>query len=535
MLNIDFEKKVKNLIDELKAICTKYGLSGTGTEYKIISNLFTYKFLNDKLMHELGYNPSSGQTVDDFLKNINDSDYEAFLSFLSPDTAKMEKHHFIPHLYNLQNKENFAEIFDKTLVEISNLNIEIFSVETSGGTKEGLFSAITTTIADKDKRNGFAKAILNKIAAFSFEGIFGETFDFFSAIFEYLIKDYNKDSGVYAEYYTPRFAASIISELLVEENDNSVTVYDPSAGSGTLLMAIAHRIGEQNCTIYSQDISQKSSTFLRINLILNNLVHSLHNVIQGDTLLDPYHRDGQILKKFDYIVSNPPFKMNFSDYRDELASDPYGRFFAGVPNVPNKDKDKMPIYLLFIQHIIASLSSNGKACIVVPSGFCTDLTRIPVGIREILTNKNHINGVIQMPSNIFANTGTSVSLIFIDKQKKDNSVILIDASNLGKKEKFEDGQRTVFSTKDIDKIITTFKTRDTIENFSVKVDTEKISESDYQFNVGRYFDVKLEIDVDDNVEEKIEVLIKKIEKRFEETNELQENILKQLGGLIYEN
>lgn len=531
MTNIIFEKKVKNLIDELKATCTRYGLGGSGTEYKIISNIFTYKFLNDKLMIELGYTQKNGKTVEEFLDEISDVEYEGFLSFLNPDTAKMNKNHFIPHLFNLQYKDNFAEILDNTLVEISNLNIDIFSVETSGGTKEGLFSPITVYIPDKDKRNGFAQAIINKIASFSFDGIFEEKFDFFSTIFEYLIKDYNKDSGVYAEYYTPKFAADIISELLVEEGIKNVTVYDPSAGSGTLLMSIAHRIGEQNCTIYSQDISQKSSTFLRINLILNNLVHSLHNIIQGDTLLDPHHRDGQVLKKFDYITSNPPFKMNFSDDRDSIATDPYGRFFAGVPSVPKTKKDGMPIYLLFIQHIIASLSETGRACIVVPSGFCTDIGKIPSTIRNELVNKNYLNGVIHMPANIFANTGTSVSLIFIDKQKKDESVILVDASKLGKKEKFEEGQRTVLSNEEIDRIINSFKYRESIDNFCKKVTINTIIEKKYSLNATKYFDVNISEYQDFKVDEKLKILINDIRNIYSQSENIKNEVLECLGGI----
>ena len=164
-----------------------------------------------------------------------------------------------------------------------------------------------------------------------------------------------------------------MAAILVDKPDQDVTVYDPSAGSGTLLMNIAHAIGEDKCTIYSQDISQKSSSLLRLNLILNNLVHSIQNIIQGNTILHPYHKDKDgSLEKFDYIVSNPPFKLDFSDYRDDLDSKENNeRFFAGIPNVPNKAKEKMAIYLLFVQHIMHSLSKKGKAAIVVPTGFIT--------------------------------------------------------------------------------------------------------------------------------------------------------------------
>jgi type I restriction enzyme M protein len=160
-----------------------------------------------------------------------------------------------------------------------------------------------------------------------------------------------------------------MAAILVTEPVQNVTVYDPSAGSGTLLMNIAHAIGEDRCTIYSQDISQKASSLLRLNLILNNLVHSIPNSIQGNTMLHPYHRQGSQLAKFDFIVSNPPFKMDFSDYRESLdTKENNQRFFAGIPKIPNKATDKMAIYSLFLQHIIFSLNAKGKAAVVVPTG-----------------------------------------------------------------------------------------------------------------------------------------------------------------------
>lgn len=222
------------------------------------------------------------------------------------------------------------------------------------------------------KKPLFCRAIINKLVEFSFADVFEQKYDFFAQIFEYLIKDYNKDFGKYAEYYTPHAIANIIAQIMVQGDVSNVTVYDPAAGSGTLVLALAHQIGEDNCTIFTQDISAKSNEFLRLNLILNNLVHSLGNVVHDDTLIAPRHLNAKKngLAQFDYIVSNPPFNMDFSDNQPELASDKHKeRFFAGVPNVPKKDKDGMAIYLLFIQHIIYSLAPKGKAAIVVPTGF----------------------------------------------------------------------------------------------------------------------------------------------------------------------
>lgn len=332
---------------------------------------------------------------------------------------------------------------------------------------------------------------------FSFERIFTQKFDFYATIFEYLIKDYNSNSGgKYAEYYTPHAVARIMAAILVPTEQQgkvkNVSCYDPSAGSGTLLMNVAHAIGENRCSIYTQDISQKSSNLLRLNLILNNLVHSIPNVIQGNTVLHPYHRDGKDLKRFDYIVSNPPFKMDFSDFRDELDSkENKERFFAGIPKIKAKAKDKMEIYQLFLQHIIHSLKPGGKAAVVVPTGFITAQSGIDKKIRQRLVESKWLAGVVSMPSNIFATTGTNVSILFIDENNK-SDVVLIDASNLGQKIKDGKNQKTVLSQEEEQHIIDTFNAKEAVEDFSVAVSYDEIEAKNYSLSAGQYFDVKIE-------------------------------------------
>lgn len=328
-----------SMIDDLKSVCSNYGLGNASSEYKIITEVFLYKFLNDKFLYEIKKNNAeySKMKIADLekaLDEMSDDDYEMLLMDIDPDTAALERKHFISYLFNRQNTKKFHTLFDDTLIDIANKNIDNFAVQTGAETKIRLFDPISQYIIEYEKKDEFCKALVDKISKYSFESIFGQSYDFFAPIFEYLIRDYNKDFGKYAEYYTPHSVATIIAKVMVPNGDQNVTVYDPSAGSGTLVLALAHEIGESNCTIYTQDISQKSNEFLRLNLILNKLVHSLHNVIREDTLLNPRHlnktKDG--IAKFNYIVSNPPFKTDFSDNRDTLAGEKYeNRFFLGVP------------------------------------------------------------------------------------------------------------------------------------------------------------------------------------------------------------
>lgn len=535
--------KTKAMIDDLKTVCANYGLGNASSEYKIITEVFLYKFLNDKFLHEIRKvddNLKNAENIEETLTNMDDDEYEFLLASLPPATAQLKKEHFISFLFNNKNREKFNELFDETLVDIANFNIDVFAVKTGSEDKIRLFDALSVFVTETNKRADFCKAIIDKLVAFSFEEAFSQKYDFFAAVFEYLIKDYNKDFGKYAEYYTPHSIASIIAKILVPEGIQNVNIYDPAAGSGTLVLALAHQIGEENCTIYTQDISQKSNEFLRLNLILNNLVHSLGNVVHGDTLLEPQHLNKQKngLMKFDYIVSNPPFNVDFSDNRDTLAGENYKeRFWAGVPKVPNKDKDKMAIYQMFLQHIIYSLKEDGKAAVVVPTGFLTAGTGIPKSIREYIIKEKMLRGVISMPSNIFATTGTNVSILFLDRANKDGKVLLMDASKLGHKEKVDGkNQRTVLEPEEIQDIIGTFINGEEKDDFSVLVDYEQIEQKKLSFSAGQYFEVKIEY-VELTPEEfdaKMNDYTVELQNLFAEGNKLQQEILEQLKKVRYD-
>ncbi|MBA4240440.1 MAG: SAM-dependent methyltransferase [Sphingobacteriaceae bacterium] len=531
---IEFEKKTKELIDALKSVCANYGLGNDGNEFKIITQVFLYKFLNDKFAHEvkkLDKKLAKSTDLAKDLKKYKKSDYEMLTMSLGPNVAILKPEHFISTLFEKQNEAKFAELFDDTLLDIAKENNKIFSVVTEGGEKIVLFENISKYVTDK--RDEFCKAIVNKLIDFSFEHIFEEKFDFYATIFEYLIKDYNTNSGgKYAEYFTPHAVAKIMAACLVTEKVKNVTCYDPSAGSGTLLMNIAHAIGEDKCTIYSQDISQKSSNLLRLNLILNNLVHSIPNIVKGNTILEPYHREkDESLKKFDFIVSNPPFKLDFSDYVADLdTKENHNRFFAGVPNVPNAKKDGMAIYPLFIQHIMFSLSTKGKAAVVVPTGFITAQSGIERKIREKMVEDKMLRGVVSMPSNIFATTGTNVSILFLDNANKKGDIVLMDASKLGTTVKEGKNQKTLLSAQEEDRIINTFNKHEAIEDFSVVVSYEQIKEKNYSFSAGQYFDVKIEhTDITPKAfAAKMEDFKTNLDSFFTESKKLEKEIIKSI-------
>lgn len=330
-----------------------------------------------------------------------------------------------------------------------------------------------------------------------------------------------------------------MARLLVGENADlhSIECYDPSAGTGTLLMALAHQIGEDRCTIFSQDISQRSNKMLKLNLILNGLVSSLDHAIQGDTLVSPYHKsdDGEGLRQFDFVVSNPPFKMDFSDTREKIAAMP-ARFWAGVPSVPKKKKEKMAIYTCFIQHVVNSLKKNGKGAIVVPTGFLTAKTGVEGKVLKRLAEDHIVYGAISMPSNVFANTGTNVSVLFFDNSRKTDKVVLIDASKLGEEYKDGNNQKRRLRDFEIDKIVDTFLNKEAVDDFSVAVTYDEIKEKKYSLSAGQYFDVKIEY-VELSQEEfnaRMLAYADKLQEYFTEGDKLKTEIMEQLKKVKYE-
>ncbi len=549
------ESKIKQMIDDLKGLTASYGLANQASEENIITSVFLYKFLNDKFMANLKkFSEDMEISYEDLLKDedMMDGFYDTYpqdVSFTYEDT--------IEYLVNKTTQPKFYDMFNAALQRISDdpKNAE-FSIETADGEKKPLFTRIIDSV-DAADRNNFTISLFGIISQdkFDFSAAFKNNFDFYSTIFEYLIKDYNVASGKYAEYFTPQTVSSIIGRILVHMSpveDKIYEIYDPSAGSGSLVLHLANELGQgsfgEKAHVFTQDISDKSTRFLRINMMLNGLTQSLDNIIKGDTLMTPAHYNiphdpSSGVKRFDYITSNPPFKTDFSATRDTIEKtwedseqhDGLRRFFAGVPKIPNAKKESMAIYLMFIQHILWSLKDGGKAAIVVPTGFLSAKSGIEMTIRQKIVDNGWLKGVISMPSNIFANTGTNVSVLFIDKANTAEKIILLDASKLGEKVKDGKNQRTVLHADEVERIIDTFTKQESVDDFSVLVTNEDIKAKGYSFSAGQYFEVKIEyVDITaKEFEAKMNEYKSSLAEKFQKGHELEQSIMEQLGGLKY--
>ena len=250
-----------------------------------------------------------------------------------------------------------------------------------------------------------------------------------------------------------------------------------------------------------------------------------------------WYKSNGVLKKFDFIVSNPPFKLDFPEYRDTLASDSI-RFWAGVPNAVTKvdpNKPKMAIYTCFLQHVLNSLKPTGRAAVVIPTGFITAKSGVEKRILQRIVDEHWVYGCVSMPSNVFATTGTNVSVIFFDKSAKSDKVILIDASKLGEEYKEGNNQKRRLLDEEVDKIVNTFLNKEPIDDFSVAVTYDEIKEKNYSLSAGQYFDIKIDyVDItEDEFNTRIANYKKTLTEQFEESHKLEEEIIRQLGSLKF--
>lgn len=304
--------------------------------------------------------------------------------------------------------------------------------------------------------------------------------DILGDAYEYLMRHFATESGKSkGQFYTPAEVSRIIAQILGIRDANtraSTTVYDPTCGSGSLLLKVADE-AKTKVTLYGQEKDAATSGLARMNMILHDNPQAI--VYQGNTLTDPKTSEGGALKTFDYVVANPPFSdKRWSTGLDPLH-DPFGRFESfGVP--PNKQGDYA--YLL---HIVRSLKSTGKGACILPHGVLFR-GNAEADIRRNLVRKGYIKGIIGLPANLFYGTGIPACIVVIDKEHAHarKGIFMTDASGGFMK----DGPKNRLRSQDIHKIVDAFTRQLDIPKYSRMVPVEEIEKNEFNLNLPRYID-----------------------------------------------
>jgi len=319
--------------------------------------------------------------------------------------------------------------------------------------------------------------------------------DILGDAYEYLMRNFATESGKSkGQFYTPAEVSRIMAKIIGINSENSnanTTIYDPTCGSGSLLLKVADE-AERKITIYGQEKESATAGLARMNMVLHDCPTALIKCTGNSTLSDPQFTEGNGgLQLFDYIVANPPFSSknwsNGLDISSETA-DKYGRFDSfGIP--PDKNGD-----YAFLLHMVRSLKSRGKAAVILPHGVLFR-GNAEAEIRKNLIRKGYIKGIIGLPANLFYGTGIPACLIVIDKENANNrkAILMIDAG----KGFTKDGPKNRLRDQDIHKIVDVFNKQLEMPKYSRIVPITEIEEKEYNLNIPRYIDSQEEEDIQD--------------------------------------
>lgn len=339
-----------------------------------------------------------------------------------------------------------------------------------------------------DKLSNLISIFQSKLLDFSKNRADGD--DLLGDAYEFLMRKFatvsGKDKG---QFYTPSEVSQIIAKVIGAGNlkRKDQTVYDPTAGSGSLLLKVAHET-PNGITIYGQENDVATKAMAMMNMWIHNNVDA--DIRQGNTIANPLFKENNTLKTFDLVVSNPPFSFkSWSNGIDEIH-DEFGRFKEyGIP--PKKNGD-----YAFLLHVIKSLKSTGKGAIILPHGVLFR-GNVESNIRENIINRGYIKGIIGLPSNLFYGTGIPACIIILDKENAESrkGLFMIDASNGFVK----DGNKNRLQAKDIHKIVDVFTKQLEIPKFSRLIPFSEISdkENKYNLNITKYIDSQKQEDIQD--------------------------------------
>lgn len=363
----------------------------------------------------------------------------------------------------------------------------------------GLQGVIDQTDFNDDDKLGSGKEKVNRlsnlIGIFQNANIdFGQNHagddDLLGDAYEYLMRNFATESGKSkGQFYTPSEVSRILAKVIgVEKADSpSLTAYDPTAGSGSLILKVADE-APVDITIYGQEMDVATTALAKMNMVLHNRPEAVHDIMRGNTLADPKFTENGELKRFDFIVANPPFSFKSWTNGMEPENDKYGRFDGyGIP--PSKNGD-----YAFLLHIIKSLKNTGKAAVILPHGVLFR-GNAEGRIRENLINRGYIKGVIGLPANLFYGTGIPACILVLDKEQAGNrdGIFMID----GSEGYMKDGNKNRLREQDIHKIVDLFRSQKEVSGFSRFVSNDELRLNEYNLNIPRYIDGNSEEDIQD--------------------------------------
>ena len=411
-------------------------------------------------------------------------------------------------MYENRNSENIGELINKILMKIEDDNKEKL---------EGIFRNIDfnseAELGRTKERNAALKHLIEDFAEDSLDlrpSMLNGS-DVIGDAYEFLIANFASDAGKKGgEFYTPGEVSTLLAKLVKPKDGDRI--YDPTCGSGSLLIKAAKEVGTDNFRLYGQERNGQTQALAKMNMFLHEINDAV--IEWGDTLRNPLHLENERLMKFDKIVSNPPFSLDKWGAED-LKDDTYGRFEMGLP--PKSKGD-----YAFVLHMLASLNENGTAGIILPHGVLFRAAS-EGKIRKQIIENNWLDAIIGLPENLFFGTPIPTCMLIFKKNKLDNNVFFIDASN----DFIKDVNQYRLTNEYIDKIVNIYSERKEIEKYAHIATLDEIKENDYNLNISRYIDMFEEEEVIDIDKTKTE--IKRLEYEVKKVKEEMAVYLQELG------
>ena len=505
MQRAELHRKIWSIADNVRG-----AVDGWDFKQYILGILF-YRFISENMVEF--FNKAEHEAGDLEFNYADISDEEAEEDF-RPNTVE-DKGFFILPSQLFQNVVKTARNNENLNTDLANIfkSIEASAIgfESENDIK-GLFEDVDTTsnrlggtVAEKNTR---LADILIGISEINFGSFQHNDIDAFGDAYEYLISNYASNAGKSGgEFFTPQTVSKLLARLVMEGKENINKVYDPTCGSGSLLLQMKKQFEEHIIDegFFGQEINMTNFNLARMNMFLHNVNYNNFSIKRGDTLLNPLHNDE---KPFDAIVSNPPYSIKWiGDGDPTLINDV--RFAPAGKLAPKSYAD-----YAFIMHSLSYLSSKGRAAIVCFPGifYRKGAERT---IRKYLVDNNFVDCVIQLPENLFFGTPIATCILVMAKNKVENKTLFIDASKEFKKET----NNNVLNSENIETIVKEFKERADVEYFARLVDNSEIAENDYNLSVSTYVEKEDTREIID-----IKVLNKEIEETVKRIDVLRTSI-----------